>query len=87
MTNTTIFPTPIKDIKREQWSVIEKIKSEKRETDSLLQKEIEQKLKLSSEFELFREEIKSEKADSERNKVRLENQLNTFRDERVKPEF
>ena len=44
----------------------------------------EHKSKITAEFELFREEAKSEKSEWERLKVRIENQLNTFRDERVK---
>ena len=45
----------IEEIKREQWAVVEQIRSEKRETDSQLQKEIENCNRLRNELDMSKE--------------------------------
>lgn len=45
----------IEEIKREQWAIVEQIRSEKRETDSQLQKEIENCNRLRNELDMSKE--------------------------------
>ena len=48
----------IEEIKREQWALVEQIRSEKRETDAQLQKETENCSRLRSELEMAKERFK-----------------------------
>lgn len=74
----------INEVKTENWAIIEKLRSEKRETDSLYQKETDKKNKIESDLELLRDQIKAEKLEWERTKMRLENQATATRDEKVR---
>ena len=49
----------IEEIKREQWALVEQIRSEKRETDARLQKETENCSRLRSELEMAKEGFKT----------------------------
>lgn len=48
----------IEEIKREQWALVEQIRSEKRETDAQLQKETENCSRLRNELEMAKERFK-----------------------------
>ena len=53
----------IEEIKRDQWAVVEQIRSEKRETDSQLQKEIENCNRLRNELDMSKELFEMTKQD------------------------
>ena len=53
----------IEEIKRDQWAVVEQIRSEKRETDSQLQKEIENCNRLRNELNMSKELFEMTKLD------------------------
>merc|ERR1712127_688017 len=74
----------IEEIKRDQWAVVEQIRSEKRETDSQLQKEIENCNRLRNELDMSKDEMKNNNSEAERMKAKFEKQLMSLRDEKAK---
>lgn len=74
----------IEEIKRDQWAIVEQIRSEKRETDSQLQKEIENCNRLRNELDMSKDEMKNNNSEAERMKAKFEKQLMSLRDEKAK---